>query len=331
MTVPREPEPVAEGGRRREIVIGDPADAGKRLDVFLAERLGEFTRSQARRRIADLSLNGTPVRLSRRLREGDRVSFSVVEPEPSALEPQDIPLDVIYEDPRVIVIDKPQGMVVHPGSGNRRGTVVNALLFHAAGLSESFRDDLRPGIVHRLDKDTSGVMIAAKDPAAHEFLAAQFRDRSVRKRYAAIVRGALPSAGGRLEARIARDPRNRKRFTCVAAGGRPAVTRYRVVSRLEATGAGPARPYTLVLCAPRTGRTHQLRVHLKHAGTPILGDRVYGGTDPVFPEATLMLHALSLAIRLPGEAEPRTFRSRLPARFREILSRLQSFSPSEGL
>ncbi len=335
MTAPRSREEPGARETPLEIRAEDPADIGKRLDVFLAERGGLFTRSQARRRVQALSVNGTAARLSRRVRAGDVVRVILRDPEPSGLIPQEIPLPIIYEDERTVVIDKPQGMVVHPGSGNRSGTVVNALLYHCAGLADSFVDDPRPGIVHRLDKDTSGVMIVAKDPRTHEFLAAQFRARSVRKRYVAIVRGSPRSAEGRLETRIARDPRNRKRFAVVRAGGRIAVTRYRVVSRLRpAEGmphpAGP-REYSLVLCAPRTGRTHQLRVHMRFAGAPILGDSVYGGADPSFPDATLMLHAPSLTLLLPGDTEPRTFRAALPARFRDVLSRLQSFSPREGL
>jgi 23S rRNA pseudouridine1911/1915/1917 synthase len=191
-------------------------------------------------------------------------------------------------------------------------------------------EDPRPGIVHRLDKDTSGVLIAAKSPAAHAFLARQFHDRLARKRYLAITVSAPAGPTGRVEDRLARDPRDRKRFTSVTRGGRSAVTVYRVIHTYQA--AKPAEGiFALVVLAPRTGRTHQLRVHMKGLGTPILGDPLYGRRDPRFPEATLMLHARSLTITLPGESEPQTFRSPMPERFRLVLRGLQSVSPNSGL
>jgi 23S rRNA pseudouridine1911/1915/1917 synthase len=218
--------------------------------------------------------------------------------------------------------------VVHPGSGNHTGTLLNALLFHCRGLAEGFpADDPRPGIVHRLDKETSGVIIAAKNARAHEFLASQFQDRSVQKRYVALAAGSLPAGAGRIETRLARDPRNRKLFSAVAAGGRSSLTLYRV---LHTYTAGKAA-YSFVLLAPRTGRTHQLRVHLRHLGAPIVGDPLYGHADPVLPGATLMLHARHLRILLPGEDQQRTFSSPLPERFRAMIRTLQSFSPRKGL
>jgi 23S rRNA pseudouridine1911/1915/1917 synthase len=231
----------------------------------------------------------------------------------------------------VIVLDKPQGMVVHPGSGNHSGTLLNGLLFHCRGIVERFTtEDPRPGIVHRLDKDTSGVIIAAKNPEAHAFLARQFHDRAARKRYIAFTVGAPKDQSGKVADRLGRDPRDRKRFTWVANGGRSALTVYRVLRTYRAEGP-PERTFGLVVMAPRTGRTHQLRVHMKRLGTPILGDPLYGRRDDLFPGATLMLHARSLSIRLPGETEARTFFSPLPDRFRAVMRRLQSFSPRKGL
>ncbi len=295
-----------------------------RLDVFIAERLALFSRSQARSRITALQVNGAPARLGRKLKLGDRVSLTYADAPALDLAPQDIPLSILFENDDVIVVDKPQGMVVHPGSGNRQGTMANALLFHCAGLAREFgSDDPRPGIVHRLDKETSGVIIAAKNARSHETLARQFHDHEVRKRYVAIVKGVLPSLTGRIEARIARDPRDRKRFTCVRSGGRQAVTHWKVIRSYPG--------YTLVSLLPSTGRTHQLRVHMRHLRAPILGDPLYARRDPRLPEATLMLHARSLRIALPGEAAPRLFTSPLPARFREALRRIQSFSPRNGL
>ncbi len=259
--------------RRIERRVALAADDGVRLDVFIADRLGLFSRSQARSRVVSTTVNGKPARLARKLRVGDLVRVDWADPPPSELVPENIPLCVRFENEDVVVIDKPQGMVVHPGSGNAGGTMVHALLFRYAGFTDRFAESgSRPGIVHRLDKETSGIIIVARHPAAHEMLAAQFRDRSVRKRYLAIVQGVPAEREGRIDKRIARDPHDRKRFTCVATGGRTASTRYRV---LRSFGAGKGS-YSLVVLAPRTGRTHQLRVHMKSIGTPILGNPVYG-------------------------------------------------------
>jgi 23S rRNA pseudouridine1911/1915/1917 synthase len=302
-----------------------------RLDVYASERLELFSRSQARSRILEATVNGIPARLARTVRQGDLVVIRYVDPPPTGLVAEDIPLTVIYENDDVIVIDKPQGMVVHPGSGNPNGTLLNALLFHCQDIARRFTTgDPRPGIVHRLDKDTSGVIIAAKSPEAHAFLARQFHDRAARKHYIAVTTGATVEPSGRVDDRLGRDPRDRKRFTWVTRGGRSALTLYKVIRTYRLPGPSEGA-YGLVALSPRTGRTHQLRVHLKRLGTPVLGDPMYGRRDPMFPEATLMLHARSLRILLPGETEPRTFVSKLPERFRIVLRGLHSFSPRSGL
>ena len=307
-----------------EATVEDPACAGMRLDIFLAERLALFSRSQARARVVSLAVNGAPARLGKKLKVGDRISLAYADAPGPDVSPEDIPLSILFENEDVIVVDKPQGMVVHPGSGNRSGTLVNALLFHCARLAEEFTaDDPRPGIVHRLDKDTSGVIIVAKNTTAHDFLARQFQARTVRKRYFAIVKGAPSPAAGRLETRIARDRRNRKKFTCVSSGGRQAVTAWKTIRSFSG--------YSLVALSPKTGRTHQLRVHMRHLRTPVVGDPLYARRDARFPQATLMLHARSLAIRLPGEETLRVFIAPVPARMRAILGELQSFSPKNGL
>ncbi len=308
---------------RVEVRIEDPALGGLRVDRFLAENLGLFSRSQIPSRVRELAINGVPCRPSRRLKVGDLVRVDYENPLPSPLAPEPIPIAVIFENEDVVVLDKPQGMVVHPGSGNRSGTLVNALLAHHAGLGDAFgAGEGRPGIVHRLDKDTSGVMVVAKNPAAHEALAAQFKSREVRKRYLAVVGGGPPENEGRIEAALARSRRDRRLFAAVRVGGRAAVTRYRVLRRW----AG----YSLVLLAPLTGRTHQLRVHLRLAGCPVLGDPLYGRRDPRFPDATLMLHAWKLRIRLPGQGQPREFRAPLPARFRDVLRALRASGRGAG-
>jgi 23S rRNA pseudouridine1911/1915/1917 synthase len=287
-----------------------------RVDAFLAEHLALFSRSQARSRVVSLLVNGAPARLGKKLKLGDRITLAWAEAPGPDVEPEDIALSVIFENSDVIVVDKPQGMVVHPGSGNHAGTLVNALLFHCARLAEEFgAGDPRPGIVHRLDKDTSGVIIAAKNPAAHDFLARQFQARTAKKRYIAIVKGRPTPPAGSLEARIARDPRNRRKFTCVRSGGRLAVTSWKVIRSFDG--------YSLVALAPRTGRTHQLRVAMQHIRTPILGDPLYARRDQRFPDATLMLHARRLAIVIPGEELPRVFQSPLPARMLRVLDQLK--------
>jgi 23S rRNA pseudouridine1911/1915/1917 synthase len=208
-------------------------------------------------------------------------------------------------------------MVVHPGAGNRQDTLANALYFRrlnrSGKISDAETNNVRPGIVHRLDKDTSGIIIAAYNEEAHAFLAGQFKARKTRKTYTAIVQGAPKETNGRIETFIARDSKDRKKFA-VSANGRNAVTYYKVVKSW--------RTHSLLLLRPRTGRTHQLRVHLRYIGCPILGDPIYGGADKLFPDASLMLHSKSLAIILPGETEERVFSSPIPRRFTAVIEKL---------
>ncbi|WP_010253247.1 RluA family pseudouridine synthase [Treponema primitia] len=290
-----------------------PGAPGLRLDRYVAEELKLLTRSQLKTKLLSARLNGKPVKLSRPVKPGDLLELSWAEPPPLNLIPEDIPLTILYEDERVVVIDKAQGMVVHPGAGNRTGTMANALLFRHYSLAGA---GFRPGIVHRLDKDTSGVIIAAYDDEALAFLADQFKERRVKKTYGAIVLGTPREKAGIIETRIVRDSRDRKRFTVSPDRGKPALTRYRVI---RSWGA-----YSLLLLQPRTGRTHQLRVHLRHLGHPILGDPIYGAPvistqDKRFLHATLMLHARTLAITLPGQDTPSIFKAPLPERFREFI------------
>jgi 23S rRNA pseudouridine1911/1915/1917 synthase len=299
--------------------VEDAVPGGLRLDRYVAEYLGLLSRSQIKARSLTGKINGKTVKLSRPVKRGDLVELVWNEAPPLFIIPEDIPLDLIYEDERAVVVNKAQGMVVHPGAGNRRGTLANALYFRrlarrgAAVTQDVFSPSLRPGIVHRLDKETSGVIIAAYDDAALAFLAEQFKARRVKKTYAAIISGALEKKQGRIETYIARDSGNRKRFT-VSDRGKIALTCYKVVK----TWSG----HSLVLLCPKTGRTHQLRVHLRGLGHPITGDGVYGFADRLFPGASLMLHAKSLAITLPGHSEARTFRAPLPERFITMIRRL---------
>jgi 23S rRNA pseudouridine1911/1915/1917 synthase len=307
---------------------------GLRLDRYVAEHLGLLSRSQVKSRSLAALVNGKQAKPSRIVKAGDALELSWEDAEPQNLEPENIPLTVVYEDSRVIVIDKAQGMVVHPGAGNYRGTLVNALLYRraVAGLSPPAGgsgspeaglpgDPLRPGIVHRLDKDTSGVMICAWDAGTLAFLSEEFKARRVRKRYAAIIRGTPREPSGRIESFLCRDSRNRQRFA-VGPRGKEALTQYRLI---RSWGT-----HSLVLLRPRTGRTHQLRVHMSYLGHPILGDPVYGYRDPLFPSAPLMLHAKSLSLILPGESGRRTFKTPLPDRFRSLIRALERGSPKQG-
>jgi len=300
-----------------------------RLDRYVAESLGLLSRSQIKARELKAKVNGKAVKISRPLKNGDLLELEWKEAEPVNIIPQNIPLNIIFENDRAVVVNKCQGMVVHPGAGNRQGTLANALYYRRLqkGVAENMgnAEGLRPGIVHRLDKDTSGVMIAAYDDEALAFLAGQFKSRKAKKTYLAIVSGIPKEKKGRIETCIARDPKDRKRFAVVSQGrqvsqekqaarGRYALTLYSVIKTWKS--------HSLVLLRPKTGRTHQLRVHLRSLGHPITGDSLYGHADDLFPNASLMLHARRLAITLPGETEARVFKAPLPQRFTEMISRL---------
>jgi 23S rRNA pseudouridine1911/1915/1917 synthase len=289
-----------------------------RIDTYIADVLKLFSRSQAKKRVRVLLVNGRPAKLSKHLLPGDRLEVAYRDAPELQLEPEAIELRILYEDRNVLVIDKQQGMVVHPAGGNWSGTLVNALLWHCRDLRNGFEaEELRPGIVHRLDKDTSGVIITAKNAKVREYLSEQFRRRRVLKRYLAILAGSLPAASGRIDTWIARDPHHRKRFTCLVPGskdseGRRAITFYREIRRLDG--------FTVVSLRPRTGRTHQLRVHMAHMGCPIVGDRLYGWKAKGRGNWTLMLHAHRLGITLPDEQQPRTFEAPVPDRFEKFYS-----------
>ena len=307
--------------------VEDTIPSGLRLDRYVAEYLKLLSRSQIKARNLEVRLNGKAVKISRLLKGGERLDLSWAEAESPFLVPENIPLDVIYEDKRVIVVNKAQGMVVHPGAGNRQGTLANALLFRrlACGSVENntavcFADSAsagqRPGIVHRLDKDTSGVMIAAWDEQALAFLAEQFKARKVRKSYAALVLGCPRQTLGSIDKKIVRSRRDRKTFTVSDTEGRTSLTRFKVIRTWG--------DYSLLLLRPKTGRTHQIRVHLKHLGNPILGDPLYGRPDSRFKKTSLMLHAKSLSLKIPEHEEPGVFKTALPLRFRTILQILNS-------
>ena len=298
-----------------DIIVSDDPPKDTRVDQYITRTVPGLTRSMISSVTTRLTVNGKVVKKSRIVKQGDAISITWEEPTAGELVAQDIPLDILYEDEDVIVVNKPQGMVVHPAAGNPDGTLVNALLHHddsARPMEDEQR--LRPGIVHRLDKDTSGVIITAKHLLAHDYLAKQFKDRQTVKHYIAILQGVPIEASGIIQTRIARDPHDRKRFSVTPdqQRGKDCLSVYRVLRRFGSN-------YALVLLEPKTGRTHQLRVHMKHIGCPILGDPIYGRRDRALPDATLMLHAARLHIRIPKDDSPMTFRAPPPERFIELI------------
>ncbi|MDA1347541.1 MAG: RluA family pseudouridine synthase [Chloroflexi bacterium] len=287
-------------------------DSGQRLDQFLAARCIDLSRSQLQRLIADghVTLDGSPVVAATKARPGQRISLTVPDPVESNLIPEDIPLSVVHEDSDLLVVDKPAGMTVHPGPGHRSGTLANAVLARCPDL-HGIGGTLRPGIVHRLDKNTSGLIVVAKNQKAHTRLSFQLKQRRFKKVYVALLRGRLSPAEAIIEAPIGRDPRDRKRMAVVATG-REAITRYIVLEYL----AG----YSLVEVTPTTGRTHQIRVHLSSLGHPLVGDSVYGqahtGLDRHF------LHAKILGFEHPSTGATVEFRAELPSELRRFLKEL---------
>ena len=288
----------------------------QRLDAFLASSLDGLTRSQATRLIesGEVAVNGRAVSKSYKLAGGEDVAVTLPEPEPVEVVPQDIPLDVVYEDADVIVVNKPSGMVVHPAPGHPDGTLVNALLYHCAGTLSGVGGALRPGIVHRIDRDTSGLIIAAKNDAAHQYLSAQLADHTLARTYECIVVGALREDRGTVDAPIARHPTDRKRMA-VVAGGREAVTHWEVIARYPG--------YTHVRCRLETGRTHQIRVHMAYIGHPILGDTVYGAKKEVPGLTGQCLHAVGLRFLHPRTHEVMELSCPLPDEFTRMLQKIR--------
>ena len=277
-------------------------DAGKRLDHYLIERLPEYSRSRLQSWIkeARVLVNGARAKPSLILRGGEQIEVSPADPPPLTAEPEDLPIEILYEDSSVIAINKPAGLVVHAGAGNRSGTLVNRLVHHFHALSQA-GGGLRPGIVHRLDKGTSGVLLVARDDAAHRALAAQFSSRSVEKVYLALVHGRVRAEEGRISSPIARDPARRLRMTTRLGTGRPALTQYRVLRRFE--------KFTYLEVRIGTGRTHQIRVHLSSIGHPVAGDRLYGAP----PAERVFLHAHRIGFVSPGTGDLVTVEATLPA------------------
>lgn len=290
--------------------------AGVRLDAFLSAD-GALTRSQAARLITEgrVRVNGKPAAKSARLSGGETVTVDVPQLRETALPPQDIPLDVVYEDDDVIVVNKPTGLVVHPAPGHPDGTLVNALLHHCGDSLSGIGGEKRPGIVHRIDRDTSGLIIAAKNDAAHLALSAQLKDHSLSRTYECLVTGNMKQDSGTVDAPIGRSSADRKKMAVVPTGRR-AVTHWEVVARYPGV--------THLRCRLETGRTHQIRVHMAYIGHPILGDTVYGAKKPVPGLTGQCLHATGLRFVHPRTGEPVELHCPLPPEFTAMLQKLQS-------
>jgi 23S rRNA pseudouridine1911/1915/1917 synthase len=309
--------------RRIEVEVA-PEYAGERLDKYLASVVAELSRAQIQRLIRDTRVrvgDATP-RANTTVRPGDRIVLELPDVAPATAEPEALPLSILYEDPDIVVVDKPAGMVVHPAAGHAAGTLVNALLHHVKDLS-GIGGEQRPGIVHRLDRGTSGVMVVAKHDQAHESLARQFHDREVEKEYVALVWGVV-QAGRRIDTPIGRDPHDRQKMSARARRARSAVTRI--------TYAHHFRGVTLVRVAIATGRTHQIRVHLSAIGHPVVGDSVYGGVRrhlpadlrPVAKLQRPFLHAARLAFAHPRDGRRLELTAPLPADLQEVLDEIEA-------
>jgi 23S rRNA pseudouridine1911/1915/1917 synthase len=292
--------------------------AGERLDVAAA-RITGLSRSQVQRLIEGglVLVDGRRAKAGRRVRCGETLTVTLPEPEPAVAVPEALPLEVVYEDGDLLVVNKPRGMAVHPGAGRNRGTLVNALLHHCRDLS-GIGGVLRPGIVHRLDKDTSGLLVVAKNDVAHQELARQIKARTVTRRYLALVHGNLTRDRGTVAAPIARHAVHRQKMAVDPARGRPAVTHFRVLRRYGA--------YTLVELRLETGRTHQIRVHMAHIGHPVVGDRRYGPRRPDLGLEGQFLHAAVLGFRHPRTGAYLEFSAPLPRELAAVLERLESGS-----
>lgn len=304
----------------REVSFTVQEATPQRLDKVLQAWMPELSRARWLGLIKDgfVLVNGDVARKGGQIvQSGDHILARIPPSQPTDLQPEAIPLKILYEDERVLVIDKPAGMVVHPAAGHERGTLVHAVLAHAPEI-EGVGGEIRPGVVHRLDKDTSGILLMAKDERAHRWLQDQFRLRKAEKSYLALVDGKPPTPKGRIEAPIGRSTTERKRMAIVPPGkGRAAISEYRTLEVFP--------HHTLLEVHPLTGRTHQIRLHLQFIGCPVVGDRVYGRQKPTLPIHRHFLHAHRLTITLPGETQPRTFESPLPQDLTAILDILRRF------
>lgn len=304
-----------ENGLQRLTV--SPGDAGVRIDKYLAEQLPDITRSYLQKLLKDgsVQMNGKPVKASTKTAVGAVIALTIPEPEEPEILPENIPLDILYEDSDVILINKPKDMVVHPAAGHYTGTLVNALMYHCRGDLSGINGVLRPGIVHRIDKDTTGVLIVCKNDRAHNALAEQLKEHSITRKYRAIVCGNLKEDEGTVDAPLSRHPQDRKKMAIVRSGGKRAVTHYRVLERFGND--------TYIECQLETGRTHQIRVHMASLGHPLLGDEIYGRAKSPFKLEGQTLHAMVLGFIHPTTGEYMEFEAPLPEYFEKLLEKLR--------
>lgn len=291
-------------------------ETGKRIDVYISRFRDDLSRSQVQKLITDgkVTVNGKNIKSNYRLREKDIIDIEIPDPEPLDIEAEDISLNILYEDSDVIVIDKPQGMVVHPAPGHYSGTVVNALMYHCKDSLSGINGCMRPGIVHRIDMNTSGIIVAAKSDAAHKSLAVQFAEHSINRRYRAIVVGNIKEDTLTVDKPIGRNPRDRKKMA-VVEGGKRAVTHFTVLERFG--------KYTYIEASLETGRTHQIRVHMAYSGHPLLGDNIYGSEKQPYKLMGQVLHAGVLGFVHPATGEYMEFKSEVPEYFEKLLERFR--------
>lgn len=299
------------------VLRAEAHDEGERIDVFFSREAENLSRSAAQKLIEDgrVTLGGAPIKKNRRVAAGDVYIIDMPEPESVEIIPQDIPIDVVYEDENIIVINKARGMVVHPAPGNPDGTLVNALLHHCGESLSGINGEIRPGIVHRIDKDTSGLLVVAKNDFAHRELAVQLADHSMYRVYHAVVCGHLRSSEGTVNAPIGRSTNDRKKMAITDKNSRRAVTHYKVLEEYPG--------YSLIECRLETGRTHQIRVHMAYLGHPVAGDSVYGGRDE-FKLGGQCLHAGMLSFMYPGEDRRVSYEAPMPEEFEKIITHLRS-------
>ena len=290
---------------------------GERLDAFLARCAEDLSRSAAQKLIVDglVTRNGKPGKKNDKLNVGDAVSYEIPEPKAVDIAPKEMPLDIAYEDDYLLVINKPKGLVVHPAAGHQDDTLVNGLLYALGDDLSGINGELRPGIVHRIDKDTSGLLAVAKNDLAHTMLASQLKDHSMARTYEAIVCGVLKEDSGTVDAPIGRHPSDRKKMCVTQRNSKPAVTHWEVIRRY--------RGYTHIRCKLETGRTHQIRVHMAYIGHPILGDTVYGHKKPELGQSSQCLHAGVLCFAHPKDGHPVMVFAELPQYFKDVLNKLE--------
>ena len=297
------------------IVVGEE-DIKDRLDLFLADYFEDISRSSIQKLIkgGKVQVNGKNPKAKSLLKDGDTVDIEFEEEEELTIEPENIPIEIVYEDEDIVIVNKKQGMVVHPAAGNYSGTLVNALLYHVKELSD-LNGSMRPGIVHRIDKDTSGLLMVAKNNESHEKLAEQLKEHTTNRRYMALVEGVIKEERGTIDAPIGRHPTDRKKMTVTESNSKNAVTHFSVVERYL--------NYTLIEAKLETGRTHQIRVHMKFINHPVVGDRVYGIRNQKFKLEGQLLHAKTIGFIHPGTGEYMEFSSEIPDYFQDILRKLK--------